>query len=449
MVADAVCAALERAGVRCWMAPRDVLPGDNWADAILQAIAASRVVVLIFSEHTQNSQHIRREVERAVHHGIAVAPLRIRDVMPAGDFEYYLSSSHRMDAMTGPLERHLKDLGEKVKTLLGKSTPPELRATESDNPVYSARTPAAAPAAGSNRLARRRVRAVFWAAGLLALAGLAAGAWRMTAKRRGDGNSAGPASASTQPAAGAPSAGGRRTFTNTLGMSFVEIPAGEFMMGSPDAEKGRLAVESQHRVKLTRPFFMGVHEVTCGQFQAFVNAEGFKGVGLPDMAANQPVVRASWDDARDFCAWLGKTEKRKYRLPTEAEWEYAARAGARTAYPWGDDWAAGKGTANVAGAEDGFATFAPVGIFRPNAWGLHDVIDNASEWCADVWSDYAAGAVVVDPTGIAIPRADARRVMRGGSHISVEPNFRLAYRAECLPGDRVGDIGFRVCLEIE
>ena len=117
-VADAVCAALERSGVRCWVAPRDILPGANWAESILKAIADSRLIVLVFSRHTQESQHIPREVERAVHHGIAIAPVRIDDVMPAGDLEYFLSSSHWMDAMSPPLDRHLDALCRQVRTLL-------------------------------------------------------------------------------------------------------------------------------------------------------------------------------------------------------------------------------------------------------------------------------------------------------------------------------------------
>src|SRR5437868_4402632 len=94
LAADAVCAALERSGVRCWVAPRDILPGANWATSINKGVAESRMMVLIFSRHAQGSPHIRREVERAVHRGIPIAPIRIEDVLPADDLEYFLSSSH-------------------------------------------------------------------------------------------------------------------------------------------------------------------------------------------------------------------------------------------------------------------------------------------------------------------------------------------------------------------
>jgi len=121
--ADAVCAALERNAIRCWVAPRDILLGASWAKSILKAIEGSRLMVLVFSGHAQTSEHIRREVERAVHNGIPVAPIRIEDVMPADDLEYFLSSSHWMDAMTPPFEQHLDHLTQTVRVLLEAEAP--------------------------------------------------------------------------------------------------------------------------------------------------------------------------------------------------------------------------------------------------------------------------------------------------------------------------------------
>src|SRR5688500_16064450 len=108
--AGAVCAALEQGGVRCWIAPRDILPGANWATSIVKAIADSRMMVLVFSHHTQTSNHIRREVERAVHHGLPIAPIRTEEVAPADDLEYFLSASHWMDAIKPPFDGHLDEL---------------------------------------------------------------------------------------------------------------------------------------------------------------------------------------------------------------------------------------------------------------------------------------------------------------------------------------------------
>ncbi len=116
--ADAACAALEAMGIRCWIAPRDVTPGAEWGEAIIEGINQSRVVVLIFSANANESPQIRREVERAVSKGIPILPLRIQDVAPAGSLEYFIGTVHWLDALTPPLEAHLLRLGETVKTLL-------------------------------------------------------------------------------------------------------------------------------------------------------------------------------------------------------------------------------------------------------------------------------------------------------------------------------------------
>jgi hypothetical protein len=118
IAADAVVAHLERAGIRCWVAPRDIMPGKSWASSIIQAINQCKVMVVVFSSNVNRSDHIGREVERAVSRGIGVIPLRIEDVLPQGDLEYFLSSSHWMDAITPPLERHIEKLALILRALL-------------------------------------------------------------------------------------------------------------------------------------------------------------------------------------------------------------------------------------------------------------------------------------------------------------------------------------------
>ena len=127
--ADATCAALEAAGIRCWIAPRDIIPGKEWGDAIIEAINASRVLVLIFSANANASPQIRREVERAVHKGIPIIPLRIEDILPTHALEYFIGTVHWLDALTPPLENHLRRLAESVRTLLQiDPTPPRILA---------------------------------------------------------------------------------------------------------------------------------------------------------------------------------------------------------------------------------------------------------------------------------------------------------------------------------
>lgn len=169
--ADAVCAALESNGIDCWIAPRDIVPGETWASSILRGIEGCRAMVVVFSAHTCASPQICREVERAVHRGVLIAPIRIADVMPEGDLEFFLSSCHWMDALSPPIEKHLREFATKVKALLQakrkpadgipQSTPP----AEQESPVAveipgSATLPAAIPAANPAHSLRAQFQAV-------------------------------------------------------------------------------------------------------------------------------------------------------------------------------------------------------------------------------------------------------------------------------------------------
>jgi len=194
----------------------------------------------------------------------------------------------------------------------------------------------------------------------------------------------------------------------------------------------------EHEVTLTKPFKMGVHEITQAQYEQVmgVNPSEFKG-------ANNPVHRVSWNDAVEFCRKLSELPAEKeagnvYRLPTEAEWEYACRAGTNTKYSFGDDesdleqyaWYdenSGKGT-------------HAVGSKLPNAWGLHDMHGNVWEWCQDSFGDYPRGAVT-DPSGAT---SSSRRVGRGGSWGHAAGYCRSAFRLRGLPSFRGSLLGFRV-----
>ena len=143
IAADAVVAHLERKGLRCWCAPRDLIAGSNWASSIVQGINDCKAMVVVFSSNANGSGHIPREVERAVNRGIPVVPVRIEDVLPDGDLEYFLSSSHWMDAITPPVERHFDRLAEQLRVVLNlesKSNPPiPKNAPEGSMPARSPR----------------------------------------------------------------------------------------------------------------------------------------------------------------------------------------------------------------------------------------------------------------------------------------------------------------------
>lgn len=121
-LADGVCARLEAARLRCWIAPRDILPGQDWGEAILNAIEASRVVVLVFSAHANGSPHVKREVERAIHRGTAVIPFRVEQVQPSGSLAYFIGTAHWLDAVTPPIEQHIDRLAAGIGELIGHST---------------------------------------------------------------------------------------------------------------------------------------------------------------------------------------------------------------------------------------------------------------------------------------------------------------------------------------
>jgi len=232
--------------------------------------------------------------------------------------------------------------------------------------------------------------------------------------------------------------------TNSLGMNFVPIPAGTFMMGSPSSESERNNDETQHRVTLTKPFYMQTTEVTQGQWRAVMggNPSYFGNCG-----DNCPVEGISWDDCQSFIATLNQTEgTTKYRLPTEAEWEYACRAGTTTPFNTGNclstDQANYNGDYPYTGCPSGIYRQAPVPVksFSPNAWGLYDMHGNVLEWCSD-WHGAYPGNEVTDPDGLSNGTA---RVLRGGSWYNIAQICRSANRLGYMPVYRYGDLGFRL-----
>ena len=236
--------------------------------------------------------------------------------------------------------------------------------------------------------------------------------------------------------------------TNSLGMKLNLIPPGEFTMGSPESEENRGADETQHQVMITKPFYLSVHEVTQAQYERVMGDNPSR-----SKDAAKPVEHVAWRDAVEFCRRLSAREVRRYCLPTEAEWEYACRAGTTTTYSFGDArsrlgeyaWYNGNRTnPNTLLAND---TPHPVGELKPNAWGLFDMHGNVKEWCQDRYGDYEGlGVVSRDPTGPA--SGDDGRVLRGGSFGSPPVVVRAAHRYSLPPDFRHLLIGFRLATTI-
>jgi formylglycine-generating enzyme required for sulfatase activity len=326
--------------------------------------------------------------------------------------------------------------------------------------------------------------------------------------------------ASGQNANSGTTATGQNAIVNSIGIKLVRIPAGEFLMGSResttemrksfpqyDAERFEHKFDDEyplHRVRITKSFYLGATAVTVGQFRRFVGETNFKtdaersdpandtpgeprrigpggygynketgrlderrnpkhtwrDTGFPQ-GENHPVVDVSWNDAVAFCKWLGEKERKHYRLPTEAEWEYACRAGTTTRYWCGDDPQSLLKNANIYDqssakvfpewskyalpGDDRFPFTAPVASFQPNPFGLYDMHGNVWQWCSDFYGkDYYAKSPVDDPQG---PATERKHVRRGGAWHSWPLYCRAAFRNYNTPQSRYFNLGFRVALE--
>ena len=227
-------------------------------------------------------------------------------------------------------------------------------------------------------------------------------------------------------------------------MKLALIPAGTFrMVGSPASEKGRDSDEGPvHTVKLSKAFYMGVHEVTQAQYEVVMgkNPSHFKG-------ARNPVEQVSWNDATEFCRKLSRKTGKSIRLPTESEWEYSCRAGTTTLFHFGHtistDQANYNGNYTYGNGRKGVyrRKTVPVGSFQPNGWGLYDMHGNVWEWCQDWYKGKYSSSTVTDPTG---PGTGSSRVFRGGSWIVNPRNCRSATRIRSAPDTTTYDLGFRV-----
>jgi formylglycine-generating enzyme required for sulfatase activity len=221
--------------------------------------------------------------------------------------------------------------------------------------------------------------------------------------------------------------------SNTLGMEFVLLAAGTFLMGSSESEAGGMGQETQHQVTLTQPYFLQTTEVTQAQWQAIMGSN-------PSYrkAEQRPVEQVSWTDIQTFIQLLNQRGEGLYRLPTEAEWEYAARAGTTTPWFCGDSWACLPEVAWFSGNAEGQTH--PVAQKQANAWGLYDMHGNVWEWVQD-WYDGYPNQAVINPQG---PSSGAHRVFRGGGCYNHGGGIRSAIRGNDSPGIRYDYLGFRL-----
>jgi len=262
--------------------------------------------------------------------------------------------------------------------------------------------------------------------------------------------------------------GGEATLTLDLGgevtLGLVRVQAGFFQQGSPITESGREAHETLHPVKISAAFLLGKYPVTVAQFERFVKETGhrteaedgssggygwdgsklvqarqyhWRNPGFPQ-SGSHPVTLVTWFDAKQFCLWLSRKARMQVELPTEAQWEYACRAGDSAPWHGGQVDAVAWHKGNAGGGTH------PVGQLKPNAWGLYDMGGNAWEWCQDWYGPYPAGQVS-DPVQSEVPPGEkGRRVLRGGSFLKAGADCRSAERYRNDPRSRNADNGFRI-----
>jgi len=500
-VADAACAKIEAEGIRCWIAPRDVPPGAQWAEAIVDAIDRCRAMVVIFSSSANSSKQIHREVQRAFEKEVPVIPFRIENVAPEKSLAYYMGPVHWLDALTPPIEQHLQKLVTSLKPFAHTKT-----FSERENEERDPQEAEADKRAEVDRLQRLEPRKPWRPSRRSVLSGGALGVvlvgalcvWVLTSTltRVQSPPSLVPSPASTEPltpSVQSPAAPVQAPATpvqpssSSLGPlslereqalkpkdSFKEcdkcpemmvVPAGSFTMGSPNNEKERNADEGpQHLVTIRKPFAVGKFEVTVDQFAAFVaetsydygsecnvleggrwgvkQGRSWRYPGFPQIQS-EPAICLNWNDAKAYVDWLARETGKTYRLLSEAEWEYAARAqtepGAYPRYPFGNsekdlcqyaNWGDQATQRNIPGAavtascDDHYAYTSPVGSFAANGFGLYDMEGNAWEWTEDCYHNSYEGAPSDGRPWIS--GNCGHRVLRGGCWLDAPSSLRSA-----------------------
>ncbi len=290
VIADAVCAALESAKIRCWISPRDAIPGKNYPGEIMEAIENSYIMVLIFSSNSNTSHHIIRELTLAVENDVIIIPFRIETVLPSKDMKYLINVPHWLDAMTPPLEQHLEKLAKTIRQFLNNKNETEERVTKLKEEQQKKQREK------EEKDRQRREEPI-----------------ALEPQREGEGikitslfDENGEPTRAVKKAMRKIEEKDRllreeeklrksleipKTYTNSIGMKFTLIPAGEFMMGSELSNDEKPV----HRVKISKPFYLGTYPVIQKEWKSVMgnNPSSFKGDNLP-------VERMSWNDVQEF-----------------------------------------------------------------------------------------------------------------------------------------------------
>jgi formylglycine-generating enzyme required for sulfatase activity len=439
---------------------RKIPPGKTWDDIIEEAIEAAKCIIVVWTKESVNSGWVRAEAQEGLDRGILVPvkfgdvkiPLRFRPVQAANFIGWEENTSNTgfknlWDAITDilgspPVEEEERKHNETEARLRAeeerkKEEAEAKRKTDEERKRQEVKTEIKKDkpkpdAKGITQAKSSKPRKTSNAVKFSAVAGvivlLILGILLYISKQK---------EVETRPG---------HVFRDKLkdgseGPEMIILAGGNFLMGSPDTERYREDNEGpQHSVTISQPFALSIHEITFAEYNIFAKDTGQQ---IPDDGGwgrgDRPVINVSWEDATAYAQWLSEQTGQDYRLPTEAEWEYAARAGSTTAYSFGDD----------PSRLDVYAWFDsnsgkkthPVGQKQPNDWGLYDMYGNVWEWCQDRYGEYPSSPVT-DPmrTG-----EGTTRMLRGGSWRSGARSCRSANRRYFWPDDRSNLIfGFRL-----
>lgn len=398
--AERICITLESAGMTCWIAPRNIPPGTDYPKAIVEAILAAQVLVLVLTDQAAASPNVASEVGHAFNGKKRIIPFRISQKPLPEELEYFLSLTQWLDAPEGGTESNLTRLVEAIRAALAGGPPAHVTSARASRPLWYAGAAFVLLAAGA--LLSLRIR------------------------QPHEPEIALPPPKDLKP----PASEKLRTWQNPAdGLNYAWIPSGTFTMGCSALDSECKDDEKPaHQVTLEKGFWLGQTEVTLNAYRKFVPKYS---PPLPESDRNLPVLGVSWAASKDFCAAMGG------RLPTEAEWEYAARAGNSQPYygiineiAW---YAKNSGDGPHA-----------VGQKQPNAFGLYDMLGNVAEWVLDRYFDqYPTGATTNGP-GVLQPLAgNALAVARGGYWQNDAEGLRVSRRLAQEPDGAGVPIGFR------
>jgi formylglycine-generating enzyme required for sulfatase activity len=493
----AIVEALRKSGVDVWIDHQAIRPATVWRTEIVEAIAACSLLLFFASEHSCASENVQKELTLASEERKPILPVFIEPAELSPDVRFQVAGVQHI-AWYEDNHRAVKQIVTAIKDLLKRNATGDSTREFSQGQSLEQRSGwsgVALAAAIAFLLIAVAVICVKHFSPANSDASVDGQAINSPNSGPGENVQTPPSDRSALAQATSADSG---IPANTLGMKLVWIEPGSFAMGSDPSEDGRSPDERLHTVRLTKGFYIGQSAVTVSQFAAYIHGAEYqtdaekaayavewtdkgwnKVVGGNwkhpgfEQSQDEPAVDISWNDATAFCAWLSAREGRHYRLPTEAEWEYCARAGTNTAFAWGVNPNDGVGRANFRDQSwadeqpdaakfnwsDGYKYTSPVGKFPANAWGLFDMPGNVANWCTDWYGRYPqgdvsdpqvaddSGAVSFDAPSFYEDSSGPQRVVRGGSWDADPSQARLAARSRGVPEAAWSLCGFRVVMD--